>query len=490
MAALQALDPSTHPQLHALVFGEGVVNDATAIVLLRAVQHIKSEAQLNAATGLAVMVNFLRLSGLSLLLGVGVGLASAFILKITFSEHHSTDREISLLAVLGFLSYLGAESSGLSGVFATFFCGLTMSHYAWHTLSPSAKVVSIYAFRVLSFLAELMLFLFCGLDLWSTSLWHKDLYTKAEIVGQTTMLSAWLIVGSPVTRAIVIGPLVFAVNLLRSPATKISTQDTLALIVAGCGRGAVTLALAMNHFVGAKGAGEEASVENQIIAVACMAAVVFSTVVLGGATPDIIAWLLARDVTAQWRQRIARFAARANGYSTLPSTDPRPSAPVGAGGGNAAGGGASTVPPQGRRVTAGASLVHDTWTKIDRNVLQPFFGGRTISRYRSPPPSPGRWRGAADAISVLQRSTPQPRERPPPPPNVLPSPFMIVEEGDFDASAALPPGEPAENDAEAKTVLEGALRYAKQLPWCPSCRTLPGHLLVLLLPAEVASLLC
>lgn len=38
VAALSSLNQDSHPQLHALVFGEAVVNDATSIVLLRAVQ--------------------------------------------------------------------------------------------------------------------------------------------------------------------------------------------------------------------------------------------------------------------------------------------------------------------------------------------------------------------------------------------------------------------------------------------------------------------
>ena len=62
VAALQAISADSHPQLHALVFGEAVVNDATAIVLLRAIQKIHSQSQLNASTMVAVLANFFRLS--------------------------------------------------------------------------------------------------------------------------------------------------------------------------------------------------------------------------------------------------------------------------------------------------------------------------------------------------------------------------------------------------------------------------------------------
>ena len=38
MAVLQVIRQDSHPLLYSLVFGEGVMNDATSIALLRAVQ--------------------------------------------------------------------------------------------------------------------------------------------------------------------------------------------------------------------------------------------------------------------------------------------------------------------------------------------------------------------------------------------------------------------------------------------------------------------
>ena len=139
VAALQVLEQDAQPMLYSLVFGEGVVNDATAIVLLRAVSGIRcaggqaagpwgqtglwggqqgcgtcrpvqpcapacvrthlptrppascsTDSQLNGATLALIALNFARLFVLSLLLGVGVGLFSAVLVKRTFAEHHST----------------------------------------------------------------------------------------------------------------------------------------------------------------------------------------------------------------------------------------------------------------------------------------------------------------------------------------------------------------------------------------------------------------
>ena len=165
------------PTLYSLVFGEGVVNDATSIVLLRAVQRISRAAQLSGGTLLAIALNFGRLFSLSLLLGVATGLLAAYLIRAFFLGAHSTDREVSLLGLLGFFSYVAAEAAGLSGILAAFFCALTQSHFAWHSLSPSAKAVSVYAFRQLSFVAESFLLLLAGWCMCSSSLWASD-YTK------------------------------------------------------------------------------------------------------------------------------------------------------------------------------------------------------------------------------------------------------------------------------------------------------------------------
>ena len=49
------------PLLYSLVFGEGVVNDATSIVLLRAIQRIHGLPQLSGATLGEIVSNFSQL---------------------------------------------------------------------------------------------------------------------------------------------------------------------------------------------------------------------------------------------------------------------------------------------------------------------------------------------------------------------------------------------------------------------------------------------
>lgn len=52
----------------------------------------------------------------------------------------SPDREVLVVGLMGFMAYFVAEALQLSAILAVFFCGIAMSHYTWHSLSPAAKV--------------------------------------------------------------------------------------------------------------------------------------------------------------------------------------------------------------------------------------------------------------------------------------------------------------------------------------------------------------
>lgn len=53
-----------------------------------------------------------------------------------------------------------------------------MSHYTWHSLSPSARVITIYMFRTLSYVTETLMFIYAGFDMWTTTLWNNETYAK------------------------------------------------------------------------------------------------------------------------------------------------------------------------------------------------------------------------------------------------------------------------------------------------------------------------
>ncbi|EFJ45487.1 hypothetical protein VOLCADRAFT_34043, partial [Volvox carteri f. nagariensis] len=133
VAALQLLhrDRERVPVLYSLLFGEGVVNDATAIVLLGTIMNLpytsyNSDNTLSPRAVGVLVLRFVRLFALSTALGLGVGVVSAAIVR--------PDQEVLTVALLGLVAYFLAEGLQLSAVLSVFFCGIAMSHYTWHNL--------------------------------------------------------------------------------------------------------------------------------------------------------------------------------------------------------------------------------------------------------------------------------------------------------------------------------------------------------------------
>ncbi|CAK8540001.1 unnamed protein product [Lathyrus sativus] len=107
VCTLQVLNQEATPLLYSLVFGEGVVNDVTSVVLFNAVQQL-DVSRLN-GKALRVIGDFLYLFAASTTLGVIAGLVTAYILKALSFGKHSSVREISMMMLMAYLSYMVAE---------------------------------------------------------------------------------------------------------------------------------------------------------------------------------------------------------------------------------------------------------------------------------------------------------------------------------------------------------------------------------------------
>lgn len=157
VAALTIVKEKEYPQLNSILFGEGIVNDAVSILIFTTVQNVfgkKHEEEIEmrylhddesggyqqeidikwADIGLALL-HFVYLSVVSIAIGLLFGALSALITKklTHFKEHPA--REITLLFVLAYLSYLISETLALSGIITLFCCGFTMNHYTYYNMS-------------------------------------------------------------------------------------------------------------------------------------------------------------------------------------------------------------------------------------------------------------------------------------------------------------------------------------------------------------------
>ncbi|KAF3615105.1 Sodium/hydrogen exchanger 2 [Capsicum annuum] len=231
VCTLQVLHQDETPLLYSLVFGEGVVNDATSVVLFNAIQNFDLSS-VNPSIALSFLGNFLYLFLASTFLGAATGLLSAYVIKKLYFGRHSTDREVALMMLMAYLSYMLAELFYLSGILTVFFCGIVMSHYTWHNVTESSRVTTRHAFATLSFLAETFLFLYVGMDALDIEKWKFVSDSPGLSVAVSSILMGLILL----SRALFILPLSLLSNVI--------------IWWAGLMRGAVSMALAYNKVFG------------------------------------------------------------------------------------------------------------------------------------------------------------------------------------------------------------------------------------------------
>ncbi|CAN0411340.1 unnamed protein product, partial [Ectocarpus sp. 8 AP-2014] len=166
------------PKLSAVLFGEGVLNDAMSILLFQTVQSGEDNSGDSSTTATATAASSSQ-SGLGLLgllaqalyilvsaagVGMGSGLMISKLLKSLDTLKSSPVRQVAILMLGGYLSFSLSEALDLSGILAVFFCGLTLSHYAWHSLGENAQVASKITSETISMIAEAYCFVAIGLS--------------------------------------------------------------------------------------------------------------------------------------------------------------------------------------------------------------------------------------------------------------------------------------------------------------------------------------
>ena len=340
----QSNQPNHHSPMFYLVFGESIVNDATAICLLRSVHQLAVTPGDAISFGVALIdlsLSFAWTLTASVAVGIGVGLLSAYLMRRFFGTH-STEREIALLFSLGLLSFTLAEHLGLSGVMSIFICGVVQSHYTYYSMSASARVVSLYASRVASVVAEILLFLGTSLSLFGE--WDTIDYTKGKMMRKVAVVAPFLFVLVVVARFVSIWPMLSALGI----------RDRADIFLAGSVRGAVTLALAVYYFLG----GNPYLKHHEIILCASSTLVVIaSTIGMGTA----VAYFLARKqrISVSDEDKSGSEDAREAGYAVLPLP---------------ADGSEAARAVAGQAV--GQASIKRRWVDIDLRVVQPVFGGK------------------------------------------------------------------------------------------------------------------
>jgi CPA1 family monovalent cation:H+ antiporter len=145
------------PKLVTILEGEGLVNDATALVLLRsAIAAVAATVSFWGALG-----TFVYAVLIAVVLGFVVGIVTVFIR----SKFHDSILDTAISFAIPFLAYIPAEAVHGSGVIAVVVAGLYSGHAAAKRFTPQARIAERLNWRTLQFVLENGVFLLMGLEI-------------------------------------------------------------------------------------------------------------------------------------------------------------------------------------------------------------------------------------------------------------------------------------------------------------------------------------
>jgi CPA1 family monovalent cation:H+ antiporter len=220
----------------SLLEGESMLNDATALVLLR-----------TALAALAVhSVNALSLGGDFVLAVVG-GCVTGWVIAqvVSFIRRNVNDPvlDTALSLIVPYVAYLAAEELHASGVIAVVVAGLMLGHRSTEIQSAASRVTERTIWRTVQFLLESIVFLLIGLQLnhfFTAAFSNRDRQHDVSVA----LLCAGVLLTVVVVRAVWVFPAIYLPRLI--PAVKreeAAPSPRYVALLAWTGmRGVVTLA--------------------------------------------------------------------------------------------------------------------------------------------------------------------------------------------------------------------------------------------------------
>jgi len=209
-------------------------------------------------------------------LGVAFGLAVSLLLKHS-SLNYYPRIETCLVALAAYTSYFLSNGLTMSGIVSLLFCGITLKHYAYHTMSRRTQRATKYIFSTLAQLTENFIFIYLGLSLFTSAPSSEPVthYVKPLFIIVTTVAVTF-------TRYAAVFPLSEMINFFHKHARgqrheEIPHSYQMMLFWAGL-RGAVGVALAAGF------PGDNA----QPLRTTVLVVVVLTVVLFGGTTARML----------------------------------------------------------------------------------------------------------------------------------------------------------------------------------------------------------
>lgn len=141
-------------------------------------------------------------------LGVLFGLGMSLLLKHSHLAHFP-HIESCLVALSAYICYFLSTGLTLSGIVSLLFCGITLKHYAYHTMSRRTQRASKALFGTLAHLSENFIFIYLGMALFTSAPVSEPVfsYVKPLFILITTIAVVF-------TRYAAVFPLSEGINLI------------------------------------------------------------------------------------------------------------------------------------------------------------------------------------------------------------------------------------------------------------------------------------
>ena len=211
-----------------------------------------------------------------MVLGVAFGLATSLMLKHSYL-HLYPSIESCLVALSAYTCYFFSNGLSMSGIVSLLFCGITLKHYAYHTMSRRTQRATKYIFSTLAQLSENFIFIYLGMSLFTSAPVSESVtnYVRPVFIIIATISVVF-------TRYAAVFPLSEAINFFHKHARGQRQEELphsyqMMLFWAGL-RGAVGVALA----AGFKGPNA------QMMRTTVLIVVVLTVVIFGGTTARML----------------------------------------------------------------------------------------------------------------------------------------------------------------------------------------------------------
>ncbi len=214
--------------------GEGMFNDATALVLFKVALAVAVTGHLSVpAAGLELVR--------AIVFGVGMGAAVGWLTVKGLSLLRQAAPETTLTLAAPFVAYLAAEQIGGSGVLAVLTLGLFLRSYAHPAITAQGWLVGRTVWEYIDFLITGLVFALVGFELTTVI---QNTTSAGSVVWLTVSVIAAVVIARPLwIFAATAG--VRAVSRRRNAPIPVGWQETTVVSWAGM-RGVVTVATALS----------------------------------------------------------------------------------------------------------------------------------------------------------------------------------------------------------------------------------------------------